>query len=239
MILNIQDIINKKLEQMAADEVIEKQIEKSVEKTVMNAVTDVFESYDLKKSIRNMLESEVSDVVNKIGFTAYNQFIVDTMNDLINGVLKEDIKKKITGAFDCIFMKKIDVINISDIAKNYRQLLIEDHSIDPWELDNEFHVSFDYSDSHDAFKYVNITFAEKKPTSSYGYDEHQLEMRLMAYKDDNFSISSVKYEGQDLSKLNELRFISDFEAFIASLYFNKTQIIMDVSEYEVDTSLED
>ena len=52
-----------------------------------------------------------------------------------------------------------------------------------------------------------------------------------------YTITSVHYEGRDLSKLNELRRMSDFECFVASLYFNKTKIEMDIDEDHVDTSL--
>lgn len=242
MILNIQDIINKKLEQMAADKVIENKISETIENTITKAVEDVFTSYDFKESLRKKLKSEVSEVVEAIGFTAYNQFISDTMQRMMEGAMREDVKQKIKGAFDSIFVKKIDVINMSDIVEAYKTTVLNDSSIDIYDLRNHFHVSItDNNDDDSVFRYKTIKFALDKDDLNriYAYSQYYLEMKLMAYKNDDFTISSVIFEGHDLSRLEELRFIRNFEAFIASLYFNNTKIVMDVDEYSIDTSLEE
>lgn len=239
MILNIQDIINKKLEQMAADEVIEKQIETSIEHTITKAVKDALEGFELKRNIEKQLAEEVSTIVKDIGFKGYNQFIADTFAEMANTVLKEDIKQKIVHAFDDIFIKKYDNIKMSEICKMYKKYLIsimddEEKS----ELDNNFCVSFDDEQSDNLFKCITITLSRKEIKRNYYSDiEDSLIIKLMAYKDEPLIIISVRWEGKDLSKLDELKCMNDYESFIASLYFNRTEIEMDIDEDDVDTSL--
>ena len=239
MILNIQEIINNKLKQMADDKVIERQIETSVENTVTKAVKDALEGYELKRYIERQLAEEVSTIVKDIGFKGYNQFIADTFAEMANTVLKEDIKQKIVQVFDDIFIKKYDSIKMSEIAKRYREYLIEIMADDEkGELDNSFYVSFDDTRSDSLFKIIDIVFSRKEIKRGYYSDiEDSLKINIMAYREDPFKIVSAKWEGKDLSKLDELKCMTNFESFIASLYFNRTEIEMDIDEDDVDTSL--
>lgn len=106
-----------------------------------------------------------------------------------------------------------------------------------YEYDNSFYVSFGEGSGDDLFKHMTIRFTLEKSGKRYSYDDNDFEMRIMSYREEPYTITSVKYEGRDLSKLNELRSMSDFECFVASLYFNKTKIEMDIGEDDVDTSL--
>lgn len=239
MILDIQEIINNKMKQMADDRVIEKQIEASIENTITKAVKDAFEGFELKRNIEKQLAEEVSTIVKDIGFTGYNQFIADTFAEMANTVLKEDIKQKIVHAFDDIFIKKYDSIKMSEICKMYRKYLVgimDDE--EKGELDNNFYVSFDDEQSDSLFKCINIVLSRKEiKRNYYSEKEDSLRIKLMAYKDDPLKIISVTWEGKDLSKLDELKCMTNYESFIASLYFNRTEIEMDIDEDDVDTSL--
>lgn len=237
MQIDFSEIVNAKLKQMEDDKVIEKQIEQSIESTITKAVKDACEDYSFKREIEKKIAEQVSEVVNNIGFTGYNQYIADTFSELIGTTLKEDVKQKILGVFDNIFIKKLKSVKMSEISEKYRETLLEMDDSEKYEHDNEFYVSFDEDSEDDLFKHMTIHFALEKPNGRYSHDESYLEMRLMKYKDEAYSITSVRYEGRDLSKLNELRYMSDFESFIASLYFNKTEIEMDIDEDDVDTSL--
>ena len=237
MQIDFSEIVNAKLKQMTDDKVIEKQIEQSIESTITKAVKDACEDYSFKREIEKKIAEQVSEVVNNIGFTGYNQYIADTFSELIGTTLKEDVKQKILGVFDNIFIKKLKSVKMSEIAEKYRETLLEKDDSEKYEHDNEFYVSFDDGSEDGSFKHMTIHFALEKPSGRYSHDDSYLEMRLMKYKDEPYSITSVHYEGRDLSKLNELRHMSDFESFIASMYFNKTDIEMDIDEDDVDTSL--
>lgn len=239
MQIDFSEIVNAKLKQMADDNVIEKQIEQSIESTITKAVKDACEDYSFKREIEKKIAEQVSEVVNNIGFTGYNQYIADTFSGLIGTTLKEDVKQKILGVFDNIFIKKLESVKMSEIAEKYRETLLEMDDSEKYEHNNEFYASFEDDKEDGLFKHMTIRFALEKPSGIYSYsdDENYLEMRIMSYRNEPYSIISVHYEGRDLSKLNGLRNMSDFESFIASLYFNKTKIEIDIDEYEVDTSL--
>lgn len=235
--IDFSEIVNAKLKKMADDKVIEKQIEQSIETTITKAVKDACEDYSFKREIEKKVEEQVNEAVNKIGFTGYNQYIADVFSELIGTTLKEDVKQKILDVFDNIFIKKLETVKMSEIADKYRETLLEMEDSEKYDHDNAFYVSFDEDKDDGNFKWLTIHFALEKPSGRYSDDENYLEMRIMSYKNEPCSISSVRYEGRDLSKLNELRHMSDFESFIASLYFNKTKIEMDIGEDDVDTSL--
>ena len=242
MVIDFAEIIGNKLEQMKNDKVIEKQIEESIETVITKAVKDACEDYSFKRKISEKIETEVSGIVNDVGFTGYNQFIADTFGEIINGVLKEDIKNKVLHTFDSIFINKVDKIKMSEIAEKYREMMMEMDDSDKYEHGNNFHVSFDEKEDADDFRWITVIFALESQSKGYGYNrsdssEDKLEMRIHNYKDGDFEISSVSYENKDLSKLNELRYMSEFESFIASLYFNKTKIELDIDEDDIDTSL--
>ena len=237
MQIDFSEIVNAKLKQMADEKVIEKQIEQSIESTIIKAVKDACENYSFKRDIAKKIEEQVSEVAVNIGFAGYNQFIADTFSELIGTTLKEDVIQKIKNVFDSLFVRKLESVKMSEIAEKYRETLLEMGDSEKYEHDNEFYASFDEDSDDGLFKYMTIHFALEKPSGRYSHDDSYLEMRIMSYKEEPYTITSVHYEGRDLSKLNELRHMSDFECFVASLYFNKTKIEMDIDEDHVDTSL--
>lgn len=237
MKIDFSEIVNAKLKQMADDKVIEKQIEQSIESTITKAVKDACEDYSFKRDIEKKIEEQVNEVVVNIGFTGYNQFIADTFSKLIGTTLKEDVVQKIKGVFDSLFVRKLESVKMSEIAEKYRETLLEMDDNEKYEHNNEFYASFDEDSDDGLFKHMTIHFALEKPSGRYSHDESFLEMRIMSYKEEPYTITSVHYEGRDLSKLDELRNMSDFECFVASLYFNKTKIEMNIDEDDVDTSL--
>ena len=248
MEINISEIVNKKLKKLEESKVIEQQIASSVEKTIVQAVKDACEDFRFKKDIKDKIENEVSAVAANIGFTGYNTFIAETFKSLINDVLKKDVQDKMINTFNQMFVNKIDKIKLSEVVERYEELMNNLDEDEKQEAENgHFYVDFDENDSDGSFKHLNIIFALKPQSKGYGYytssrsnsSDNKLELRLLSYKDDDYTITSVKYEDHDLSKMDELRYMSDFEALLASLYFNKTKIEVDINEDDVETCLVD
>lgn len=248
MEINISEIVNSKIKELEESKIIEQQIGDSIEKTIVQAVKDACEDYRFKRDIEDKIKNEVSAVAANIGFTGYNTFIAETFKSLIDDVLKKDVQDKIMNTFNKIFVNKIDNIKLSEVTDRYIELmnyLDEDEKQEA--EDGHFYVNFEEDDDSDgSFKHLNVTFALKSQnkgygrySSSYGSDDNKLEMRLMSYKDESYTITSVKYEGHDLSKMEELRSMSDFEALLASLYFNKTKIDVDINEDDIESCLID
>lgn len=235
MNIDFTEVINNKLQEMAENRVIEKQIEETVEKTITDAVRSALGSYSFKSKLEKMMSEQVSTIVESIGFTGYNQYIADTLNNIVNNVLKEDIKQKIAGAFDTIFLKKLESVKLSEIVNRYRETLLDSLDDDEkYDHDNVFYAYIDES-GDGSFSHITVTLGLEKGYRSD--DEYCLELRLMKYKDEDYGVTSVTYGGNDLKELSKIRYISDFEAFAAGLYFNKTKIEVDINERDIDTSL--
>lgn len=249
MLINISEIVSNKLKQMEEERVIEKQIESSIESTITKAVKDACEDWSFRNSIEKLVSTEVSEVAKNIGFSGYNQFIAETMKDIINNQMKEDVKNKIISTFNGLFVNRVEKVKLSEIADKYHELMNDlDYDDKSKAEDGYFYVSFDKDrdGSYTSYEWWTLTFAlEAQSKSSYSRsyssgnsDDNKLELRIFGKENEEYSISSIKYEGKDLSKMSELRYMSDFECYIASLYFNKTKIDFDINEDDVDTSLD-
>lgn len=248
MNLNISEIVSNKLKQMEEDRVIEKQIELSIENTITKAVKDACEDYSFRNNIEKLISKEVSEVATNIGFSGYNQFIAETMQNIINNQMKEDVQNKIMATFNALFINKVEKAKLSEIAHKYHELMNDLDEDEKSEAeDGYFYVSFSKEEdrSYTSSEWWTLTFALKPQSkgsyyssySSKNSDDSKLELRIFGDKGKDYTISSIKYEGKDLSKMSELRYMSDFECYLASLYFNETKIEFDINEDDVDTSL--
>lgn len=237
MNIDFTEVINNKLQEMAESRAIEKQIEATLEKSITDAVNSALGSYSFRNKLEKMMSEQISGAAESIGLTGYNQFIADTFNNIANTVLKEDIKQKIAAAFENIFLKKLESIKLSEIVDRYRETLLDCLSDDEkYSHDNTFNASIEKQED-DSWSHVIVKLGLETNYSRRSNDEYALELRLMKYRNEAYTVTSVTYCDNDLKELSKLRYISDFEAFAAGLYFNKTKIEVDIEEYDIDTSL--
>lgn len=236
MNIDFNEIINNKLQEMAENKVIEKQVEESMEKLITQAVKGAIDSYNLRNALEKQMSEQVSRIVSEIGFAGYNQYIADTFNRMVNVAMAEDIKQKIASAFDNIFINKVTKVKMSEIANKYRDFLMEElDDSEKYDYDNGFNASIEEKEDG-SFTYVTVTFSLGK--KRFGYSGgNDLKVRLSRIGKKPYTISSLVFEGRNLSKLEELRYLTDFESYMAALYFNKTEIEMDIDEDDIDTSL--
>lgn len=234
MNIDFTEVINNKLQEMAENKVIEKQIEESMEKLITQAVKNAIDSFDLRHTLEKQMSEQVSRIVKEIGFSGYNQYIADTFNRMVNVEMAEDIKQKIASAFDNIFIKKVDKVKMSEIVQKYRDFLMEElDDSEKYDRDNRFYASIEERED-EGFTHVTAVFSL---VDNGWRDKNELKVKLMKYRNELYTISSLVFEDRNLSKLEELRYFTDFESYMAALYFNKTEIEMDIDEDDIDTSL--
>lgn len=235
MNIDFTEVINNKLQEMAENRVIEKQIEATLEKSITDAVNSALGSYNFRNKLEKMMSEQISGVAESIGLTGYNQFIADTFSNMANNLLKEDIKQKIAAAFENIFLKKLESVKLSEIVDRYRETLLDSLDDDEkYSYDNAFNASIDKRED-DSWSHITVKLGLEKNYRKL--EDNSLELRLMKYKNESYSVTSVFYNGNNLKNLSNLRYISDFEAFAAGLYLNNTKIEVDIEEYEINTSL--
>lgn len=247
MKIDIQEIVSNTIKELEEKRTLESLIKDNIQKAVKGAVDDAVNGYKIKRMLEEKIESQVSSIVKDIGFTAYNSFIAEQVQSLMQSVFKEDLAKKVSTLFENIMINKRETIKLSEIIKAYKELY-EDMDYDDWrDLDEgRFYVNFDDDDDGGSFRHITLVMAQEtqKRISSYSYsgnDTKKLKLRLMIYKNEGniASISSIEFEDKKLSDLNQLRYMSNFEAMLVNLYFNKTKVEVDIDdEDDIDNYIE-
>lgn len=246
MNIDIQALVNAKLKEMEEGKVLENLISKTVESAVTKAVTDAIDGYSIKRVIKEKIEKDVKAGVEEVGFCAYNTIVADQVKNLINSVIKDDVAEKLNKIFTDVMINKRETIKLSEIVDKYKELY-DDLEYD--ELDGldegHFHVVWDNEDTEYRSKHITIIFSHKEQKIRRGiYSNHyegdsekKLELCLSRWKDEETAnISRITFEEAKLNDLKTLRNMSNFEAFLANLYLNKTTVELDIeSEDDVDT----
>lgn len=236
MNLDIKAIINNKINEMAENKVIEKQIETSLEKTIISSISSSFGGYEFEKLIREKVSTVLGEAVKEFDFSSYHGFITDYFNQLMNHHLKEDLKLKVEESFNQILFIKRDKVKLSEIVDLYRELLIESlENGKKYDLNNYF-----YSISRDKYT-IKIKLGQEQfdEYSSYN-DSVSIEIwpdrSTLGEEIETGKLWRVNCDGKELSQQLVFKDLSKFETFIINLYFNQTQIEIDVWD-GVDTDL--
>lgn len=240
MNVNISQIVADKLAQLDADGVIKRKIEETVEKTVLDAVTSELSSYTFRSSISKQVQESVSKVAADCGFSAYNGFIAQTVKKLTQEVLSADITDKVQRALNDVILQRHENIRLSDIFKRYREWVLEhtDES-DKYER-QEYTGDLEIEEDGGFTKYI-CRFADHSLESGYlgSREQPEIEIRFWVYRGRKTSeISRLWLNNHDLGKSAHIGTLTAFEAFVANLYYNKTEIIMDPDDVDDDTSFD-
>lgn len=169
MNINIGEIVNNKIKEIEENKVVENLIAETIEKSVVKAVSEAIDGYTIKRTIENKVEKEVCDIVNDIGFTAYNTFIANKVKDIIEGTIRKDLEDKIQGTLNGILLNKKENIKLSDLFEMYREYLnstTDEH--EKYELEN-FVVEIE--DNNRGL----ITYKLSKEKSKYSWGEFDIE----------------------------------------------------------------
>lgn len=234
MNIDIKAIVDSKIQAMDDEGTIKAAIESTIENTVLKAITDALGSYSLRNEIEKKIATQVSHVVNDIGFSAYNSFIADKVSQITEGVCRADIAEKIQKTFEEMLIVKRDNIKLSEIFGLYRTWVCEDvEESEKYDLES-FYVKFQQNPRYGWF---DIELAKEKP-SAYSSDDL---IRFTVHRKHNEEgvgyISSTYVDGIDIKKKYRFSRMSDVEALLVNLTYNETPIIIDIeSEDDIDSS---
>lgn len=235
MNINIGEIVNNKIKEMEENKVVENLIAETIEKSVVKAVSEAIDGYTIKRTIEKKVEKEVCDIVNDIGFTAYNTFIANKVKDITEGTIRKDLEDKIQGTLNGILLNKKENIKLSDLFEMYREHLNSDtDEHEKYELEN-FVVEIEDNDRG------WITYKLSKEKSKYSWDKFDIEFIIHEnYNDEsNGTIWKVKLDGENVDNSLKLGYRSEFENLLVNLMYNETVIEIDVEdEDDIDTSFD-
>lgn len=235
MNINIGEIVNNKIKEMEENKVVETLIAETVEKSVTKAIMDAIDGYKLKRTIEDKVEKEVCEIVNDIGFTAYNTFIANKVKEITDGVIRKDLEDKIQDTLCGILLNKKEGLKLSNLFEMYRDHLngeLDEH--EKYELEN-FVVEVEDDDRG------WITYKLSKEKSKYSWDKFDIEFVVHEnYKDEsNGTIWRVKLDGENIENSLKLGYRSEFENLLVNLMYNKTTIEIDIEdEDDIDTSFD-
>ncbi len=234
MEINISGIVTAKLEQMEHDGIIEKKIEETLEKSIMDAITSELSGYSFKHAISKQMSDGIGEIAANCGFSAYNGFIAERVKAIIQDMYTSDISQKVQAALDDVMLKQHENVKLSDIFQAYRKWVLENtEESEKYERQKFTHQLYVKEDGN--FTHYTCTFADHL-LDAYGYRERgDVELRFCTFGDkDKATISSIHLANRDISKSLRIGTLSDFEAFVVNLFYNKTDIIMDVDDVEED-----
>lgn len=245
MSVDINKIAQEKITAMEESGEIQKHIESKLQSLVLDSVTSAFDDYEIKRKIKEKVESQISPCLDALDFTAYNSFICEKLRQITEEYLKEDIAKKISDTFEGIFMLKRESIKLSEIFETYREWLIDDlDDCEKYELNNEFYASVEKDDRYG--RWLDCSFAKEAPEKSYitsgCKDIHKCDFGFVVgsttSEDKIGKIISVYFEGKRVNDIVKVTSYNKLQSLLLNLYYNKTPIILDVEdESDIDMSL--
>ena len=224
MELNITKIIENKMQEMAKQRTIEKAIETTLEQSILKSIESVLGGYDFRCELEQKFKNEISDVVNDVGLTAYNQYIADTFRRLAETQMKEEIKEKVAASFENIFVKKREKILLSEIVEAYKSYLRERTDVD---CNNEKIYLIVERKANTIFEEYKVSLELSERLKGKYITLGGASLLIM-----DKEICQVIFNSKRLDRLESLRYMNDFECLLASLYFNKTVVEMDMEEGE-------
>lgn len=233
MTIDISGILEAKLEQMDTEGVIRKKIEDALEKSILSAVTSELDSYNFTRELRDEMKKAVSGVAEQTGLAAYNGFIAQKARQIISEVLADDLTAKIQTALDGVLLQKHKGVKLSDIFERYNDWVCKyvDES-DKYDRER-YTAELDRSESYGFVRY-EVKLAERpNATSVCSYDSEEVpdvSFRLSSWRGEKFEISGVWLKGHDISKSLRIGVLNDIEAFIVNLFYNKTEIEVDMED---------
>ena len=232
MNINICEIVNNKIKEMEENKVVENLISETIEKSVTKAITDAIGGWTIQREIEKKVETGVCEIVNDIGFTAYNTFIANKVKDITEGVVRKDLEDKIQDTLNGVLLNKKENIKLSDLFEIYRDHL--NNKLDEpekYELEN-FIVEVEDNDRG----WITYKLSEEKPKY---WDKFDIEFIIHENYDDesNGTIWKVKFDGEEIDNSLKLGYRSEFENLLINLMYNKTNIEIDIEdEDDIDTS---
>lgn len=234
MTIDISGIIETKLAQMEADGIIRTKIETALEKSILDAISSEIDSYRFTQEIREQMRTAVAGVAEQSGLAAYNGFIAEKVRKIVQDVAGADMAAKLQAALEGVILQKHEGVKLSDIFKKYHAWVCE-NTDEADKYDRERYTAELEIDECRGFTYYDVKFADR-PNATRDYsvapdDQPDVCLHLGTYKAEKTArITTLKLKGSYIDKNLRIGTLSEFEALLVNLYYNRNEIQMDMED---------
>lgn len=234
MTIDVSSIIEGKLAQMEKDGIIQKKIEEVLEKNILSAITQEFESYRFTRDIQEQMRTAVSGVAERSGLAAYNGFIAEKVRQIAQDMAGADMAARLQTALEGVILQKHEGVKLSDIFEKYHAWVCK-HTDEVDKYDREQYTAELEVDERRGFTYYDVKFADR-PNAIHDYSvdsdaRPDACLHLSLYKTEKMTrIATLKLNGSYIDKNLRLGTLSEFEAFLVNLYYNGTEILIDMED---------
>lgn len=235
MVLDISRILQDKLDQMEQDGVIQKAIEDGLEKAILGAVSSALSSYHFRSQIEKQIDDAVGGIAGNCGLSAYNGFIVQKAAEIVQNMYDNDIAEKVKRALDETLVHDYSGIKLSEIFNKYREWVKENTDTDDQYEYERFTCSLEQSDDG-VWQHLTCKFADHPLSETvYRKERGEIEIRFCRYKnEEKVRISTLWLNDHDLKGSMRIGTLTSFESFLVNLYYNETEVEMDVENVDED-----
>lgn len=217
MELNVNEIIEKKIKELDENRIIEKAIEDKIEQVIKNAIDSAF-SWDFSRAISDEIKKQIGNIAESVKLNSYNTLIADTVKNITENELKDDLAKKVQEKFHDIMLVDNKSIKFSDIVKKFKEVCLEEDET------YEYEVSESSKDDGN-FYYKTFDFVE--PFNSYA---DKLSITFSRYRDDDWTIFKVVYDDEtnySTQGVSMLKRYDGFECLALKCLLNRLPIEID------------
>ena len=145
-----------------------------------------------------------------------------------------NIAEKVQASLNEVLFQKHENIRLSDIFKRYRTWVLE-HTEESEKYERQRYTAELETREDGCFTIYTCKFADR-PINSYDYGNcADIEIMIYVYRDrEADDITSLYLNGRNLKETFKIGVLSEFEAFLANLYYNGTPIILDPDDVDTD-----
>ena len=231
MLLDISEIVKKKIEEMEQDGTIQKKIEDGIEETINRAIESAVSDWNLRKCIENQVYEAINPAVKNIGLSAYTKFLNEKVNSLLKDKFNNDLAEIISNKFTSVYTADYShITKVSQIVEEYRKYLADELDVDDLEYTGaQFHVSVENKISDEVFSWWTINL------SCEATCEKQIKIKILKYRNKGTeNISYIYLDGEDVNDLKSLNGLNSFECMLVNLLYNETKLVLDFDEIDED-----
>ena len=127
MTLNVNEIIEKKIQELENNHVIEDAIQKKIASVINDAVESAF-NWEFTRAISDEIKKQIGNIAQNLKLNSYNTLIADTVGKLIDVELNKDLVEKVQTKFRNLMLVTEKSVKFSDIVKKFKEFCCDDDS---------------------------------------------------------------------------------------------------------------